>query len=231
MKKAIAKLLMALTVMMFTVGMSDAQIRIMQSNGGGNSGGQQTHQYVDLGLPSGTLWATCNVGANNPWEYGDSFEWGEITTNLHLHSSLHYKYSNGNSFRLTKYCTLSSCGNNGFVDNKTLLEFSDDAAYQNWGSDWCMPMHSDFEELTKLCNCVFTNQNGQNGYLVTGPNGNSIFLPAKKNMDSGKYWSRSVVEHGPNCAWCLMFDKWSLRSDLVVERFNGFQVRPVVRRK
>ena len=95
----------------------------------------ETHEWVDLGLPSGTLWATCNVGANSPEEYGDYFAWGETTTKSSYSWST-YKYCKGSSSTMTKYCTSSYYGT---VDNKTELEPSDDAATANWGSEWQMP--------------------------------------------------------------------------------------------
>jgi len=95
---------------------------------------QQQHEYVDLGLPSGTLWATCNVGADNPWEYGDYFAWGEIEPS-DSYSWDAYKYANGDRYKLIKYCTDSFFG---IIDDKITLECSDDAANQIWGENWCM---------------------------------------------------------------------------------------------
>ena len=135
------------------------------------------HGYVDLGLPSGILWATCNVGASRPEEYGDYFAWGETEPKESYDWST-YKWCNGNYNRLTKYCTNSSYGYNGFVDNKEVLEPEDDAAYVNWGSSWRMPTHNQLGELKTQCTWTWTTRNGVNGYLVTGPNGNTLFLPA-----------------------------------------------------
>ena len=116
---------------------ADGEINIADVNaiidiilGGGSS--QENHEFVDLGLPSGTLWATCNVGANAPEEYGDYFAWGE-TAPKETHSWNTYKWCNGSSTTMTKYCTNSSFGYNGFVDNKRVLDPEDDAAYVNWG--------------------------------------------------------------------------------------------------
>ncbi|MBO4370001.1 MAG: hypothetical protein J5808_01395, partial [Paludibacteraceae bacterium] len=89
------------------------------------SGTLQGHDYVDLGLPSGTLWATCNVGANTPEEYGDYFAWGETTLKSNYEWST-YKYGTYN--QLTKYCYKSDYGKNGFTDTKTTLDAEDDAA-------------------------------------------------------------------------------------------------------
>ena len=91
-----------------------------------------THEWVDLGLPSGTLWATCNVGASSPEGYGDYFAWGETEPKDYYDWST-YKWCNGNEVTLTKYCTDSFFGYNGFTDGKTELDPEDDAAYVNWG--------------------------------------------------------------------------------------------------
>ena len=103
------------------------------------------HDWVDLGLPSGTLWATCNVGADNPEEYGDFFAWGE-TEPKDVYDTSHYKFNKG-SGKMTKYCTISSFGSNGMTDDLTELEPTDDAATANWGNDWQMPNKAQIEEL------------------------------------------------------------------------------------
>ena len=131
-----------------------------------------THEYVDLGLS--VKWATCNIGANSPEEYGDYFAWGEIVTKG-AYSWSTYKWCNGSETTLTKYCT---DGSYGTVDNKTQLELSDDAAYANWGNGWRMPTRAEFTELYEQCTWTWTTENGINGYKVTSKsNGNSIFLP------------------------------------------------------
>ena len=134
------------------------------------------HEYVDLGLPSGLKWATCNVGATAPEEYGDYFAWGETETKATYDLS-NYKWCNGTYESMTKYCTNSEYG---IVDNKTTLELSDDAARVNWGGSWRMPTKAEQDELRNTDNCTWewTTQNGVNGYKVTSKkNGNSIFLP------------------------------------------------------
>lgn len=130
------------------------------------------HEYVDLGLS--VKWATCNVGASKPEEYGDYFAWGETEPKSNYTWS-NYKYCNGSSSSLTKYCTNSS---HGTIDNKTTLELSDDAARANWGGSWRMPTDAEVTELCENCTCTRTTQNGVTGYKVTSnKNGNSIFLP------------------------------------------------------
>lgn len=132
------------------------------------------HEYVNLGLPSGLLWATCNVGASSPQDYGNYYAWGETTTKSYYDWST-YKWCNGEWNSLTKYCTSS---NYGIVDNKTVLEMSDDAARVNWGGNWRTPTRDELQELDDKCTWTWTTQGGKNGYRVTGPNGNNIFLPA-----------------------------------------------------
>ncbi len=135
------------------------------------------HEWVDLGLPSGTLWATCNVGADRPGDFGDYFAWGE-TAPKDSYSWENYMWCYGYSSTLTKYCTNSSFGYNGFVDNKAELDPVDDAAYVNWGPSWRMPTYDQLEELRTQCTWTWRIKDGSYGHLITGPNGNSIFLPA-----------------------------------------------------
>ena len=138
---------------------------------------QINYEYVDLGLPSGTLWATCNVGASSPEEYGDFFCWGETDGKKDYYEYANYKYCMGSHLTLTKYCNNSEYGYNGFTDGKTVLEPEDDAATVNMGEDWCTPSIDQLDEL-KQCTRKWTEQNGVGGILFTGPNGNQMFLPA-----------------------------------------------------
>ena len=139
------------------------------------------HDYVDLGLPSGTLWATCNVGASCPEDYGDYFAWGETEGYKYgkkRFSWSNYKWCQGTETTMTKYCTHSDYGT---VDNITELQSSDDAATVNWGSGWQMP---NFEQLMELFHsnnttAEYTTVNGVKCYKVTSKaNGKSIFLSA-----------------------------------------------------
>ena len=191
------------------------------------------HEWVDLGLPSGTLWATCNVGANVPEEYGDYFAWGE-TEPKDVYSWETYKWCNGTNNTLTKYCTNSNYGDNGFTDGKMELELEDDAAYVNWGHSWRMPTAAQQRELFDNGIWTWTTRNGMKGCLVTGPNGNSIFLPASGyrwgeslyNAGSiGYYWSNTNVAGG-DTAYNLYFNSSEL--DWCGHDLNsGFTVRPV----
>ncbi|MBQ6191578.1 MAG: Ig-like domain-containing protein [Bacteroidaceae bacterium] len=190
-------------------------------------------EYVDLGLPSGTLWAICNVGANSPEEYGDYFAWGETTPRV---DDSYNKY--GVTGHWTKYCLSRSDGHEGFVDNLRELLPEDDAATVNWGSKWMTPSQDMFYELfdESLTTAQLTEQNGINGYLVTSKsNGNSLFLPAagikwpatsKVNV-SGYYLTRRLVtsntiEHfGFDTSGTFFWDAFSRNN-------FGQSVRPVV---
>ena len=134
-----------------------------------------TPEYVDLGLPSGVKWATFNVGATKPEEYGDYFAWGE-TEPKELYDWSTYKWCNGSYNTLTKYNTDSEYG---VVDNKKILESSDDAAYVNWGGNWRMPSVDEWNELLSHCSLKWEERNGVSGVtFVSVQNGNSLFFPA-----------------------------------------------------
>ena len=189
-----------------------------------------THEYVDLGLS--VKWATCNVGASKPEDYGDYFAWGETKPKTTYNWST-YKWCNGSSFSMTKYNNSSSYGS---VDDKTTLELRDDAARANWGGSWRMPTKAERDELREQCTWTWTTQNGVKGYQVTSKkNGNSIFLPAAGYRRGsslsgagsyGDYWSSSLNTGGPSYAYELRF-----HSDNVGRSFNdrdcGRSVRPV----
>ena len=194
------------------------------------------HEYVDLGLPSGTLWATCNVGANSPEEYGDHFAWGETEPKSDYSWST-YKYCNGSFYTLTKYCTSSD---DGSVDNKTELEPSDDAATANWGSGWQMPSREQCDELinSSYTTTIWTTMNGKYGRKITSKsNGNSIFLPAAGYRSDtsfyragsyGGYWSRSL---DTSSAYSLFAYELYFNSNYICtgdnDRSSGQSVRPV----
>ena len=142
------------------------------------------HGYVDLGLPSGTKWATCNVGASEPEEYGNYYAWGETTS-----------YTKDNSHR---------------TYGKSMGDISGDASYDvaqaKWGGTWRLPTAGEMKELVNKCTWTWTTQSGVNGYKVIGPNGNSIFLPAAGYYDHhssrsgvggcGDYWSSTIPSEG-----------------------------------
>ena len=181
------------------------------------------HGYVDLGLPSGLKWATCNVGANAPEDYGYYFAWGEVEPKITYNWDTYKYYDDSN---LTKYTS---------NDSKTVLDPEDDVATVNWGGAWRMPTKAEQDELRNNCTWDWITQNGVNGYKVTGPNGNSIFLPAAGSMHVGGldadgswgyYWSSSLNTGNPNVAYRVYF-----YSDYVdwynYTRYYGFTVRPV----
>lgn len=197
--------------------------------------------WVDLGLPSGLLWATRNVGANSIDEYGDHFAWAE-TQPKSIYNWNTYQYCCHNSVNsLTKYCSSPSYGCNGYTDHLTVLEPSDDAATVNWGGGARMPTKYEFEELWGKCSKSKTRQNGVWGLLLTGPNGNTLFMPAAgyrsngtiiNEGSSGYFWSSSFY---PPCgAYGYYFDldtkdlsikEISMRSN--IHRDGGVSIRAV----
>ena len=188
----------------------------------------ENHDYVDLGLPSGTLWATCNVGADTPEGYGDYFAWGETQPKeVYTLNTYQFFINDPTTDYLSRYTE-----SDGLV---TLLP-EDDAATANWGADWCMPADWQLRELYLNTTVTWTTQNGVNGQLFTASNGNTIFLPAAGYRSSsslngtgsyGDYWSSSRNTDNPRYAWNLDFDSYyrAMQDDLV--RYRGCSVRPV----
>lgn len=207
------------------------------SKNGYSIGIENGYAWIDLGLPSGIKWASCNIGAEKPEDYGNYYAWGEVLPKEY-YSWATYKYANGTSEeapKLTKYCNKANYGDNGFIDNKTTLDPEDDAAHVNWGGSWRMPTDAEWQELQDNCTWTWTTQNGINGYRVTSKtNSNSIFLPAAgyRNVTflatvglSGYYWSSSLYESGPDYAWYLFFPSARVYGDDY--RYYGQSVRPV----
>ena len=222
-------------MMVFAVGCDKPD----EPNNGGNNESNDTlveYAYVDLGLPSGTLWATCNVGANNPEDIGDYFAWGE-TIPKDVYDWSGYKYGDmvNELFAMSKYCTDSSCGLNGFVDNLSVLELNDDAATANWGTDWRMPTKEEWKELFLKTTCIWTTQNGVDGRLLVGVNGNSIFLPATGFRLGGEligpslgiYWSSSLHTNFNERGWSFHFEGENCHVCGTYERNRGQVVRAV----
>ena len=215
--------------------------RIEELENGGNSntgsdnatGTANGHGYVDLGLS--VKWATCNVGATKPEEYGNYYAWGETEPKT-LYKWSTYKWCNGSYDTQTKYCTSSSYGT---VDNKTVLDLADDAARANWGGAWRMPTDAEWTELRKNCEWTWTsdyNGTGVAGRIVTGLNGNAIFLPAagyRVDVDlssaggSGYYWSSSLRMDSPLDAWYVYFFSGNVFRGSEC-RLCGQSVRPVL---
>lgn len=189
------------------------------------------YEYVDLGLPSGIKWAACNVGATAPEEYGCYYSWGETEEKTNYDWST-YKHCGGSNSTMTKYCNKS---NFGTVDDKTVLDLDDDVAHVEWGGDWRMPTKEEQDELRDNCTWEWTTLNDVAGYRVTGPNGNSIFLPAAgyrvgkdigEKGKNGYYWSSSLFPTLCYNAYALRFyngtNAWGSRL-----RYYGQPVRAV----
>ncbi len=188
-------------------------------NGGGGNGTYNGHDYVDLGLPSGTLWATCNVGATTPAGFGKYYAWAETTTKS-LYDWSTYKYCNGSEDYMTKYNS---------NDHLTILQSSDDAATANWGSGWRTPTKEELTELYQYTSHDMAFQNNVKGYKFTSTNGNTLFLPAAGcdfADDCGMYWTSSVSLDKSYKAWCFAY---SGNMTLINERSreHGFTIRPV----
>ncbi len=191
------------------------------------------HGYVDLGLPSGTLWATCNVGADVPEDYGDYFAWGE-TQPKSIYNWETYKYGREN--KLTKYCTNSDYGLDGFVDGLFVLLSADDASTVNWGEGWHIPTVSEWDEMVDNCSQKAARLNGVKGIRYTGPNGNSIFLPFAGyrwegdlfyNGEYGLYWSNQLNKNEPNIALFYRLNWVPNDKGDNYCRSNGRSIRPV----
>lgn len=189
------------------------------------------HRYVDLGLPSGTLWATTNVGADTPEDYGYYFAWGEVEPKSIYSYSTYFDSVNGSAYNFKKYN----------IDGGTThleLDLEDDAAYMNWGEGWRMPNLAQIQELynSNYVTTEWVTQKGKNGRLITSKsNGASLFLPAVGyryygylyDADSmGYYWSRSLSTSYSDYAWGMNLDSrnnwWHGRT-----REHGQSVRPV----
>lgn len=197
---------------------------------------KDTHKYVDLGLPSGTLWATCNIGASKPEECGLYFAWGETegykqdSDDIHQWEKKSYKWYDCNSKypELMKYRTSWSA----IIDNKKELDPEDDAATVNWGRKWQMPSS---EQIKELCDSAYTTKewttlNGVNGRKITSKkNGHSIFLPAAGVLpgSTGDYWSCSLSRDDDSKAIILSFLKNDFFFVDYIPRYYGLNIRPV----
>lgn len=195
--------------------------------------------FVDLGLTSGTLWATCNIGADTPQDAGLFFAWGETEghgsdpSDGYFFSWENYNWGEVSGWEtfFTKYCTDSSRGKDGFADGKYELDPEDDAAYINWGSEWQTPSKEQFDELKSECTWTLTTIGDVKGYEVVGTNGNSIFLPETgwrlddMLLDGGAYWARSANPEDVGGAYYLGWDDWGEYE--YGGRCNGQCVRPV----
>ncbi|MBP5259228.1 MAG: hypothetical protein J6Z12_01145 [Paludibacteraceae bacterium] len=190
------------------------------------------HEYVDLGLPSGTLWATCNVGASSPEKPGSYFAWGETSQkNFYGWNNLAYCISyddNTGQGSFSKY---------NDTDGLSELQASDDAATFAWGSSWRTPTGNQYRELVNECSWVWAKQNEVNGLLATGPNGKTIFFPAAGFFyegyvdgmgEFGDYWSCSTFQDTNANSFAFGFEDeldFGVGADA---RMDGLSVRAVV---
>ena len=193
--------------------------------------------WVDLGLPSGLLWATRNLGATNPEDYGDYISWAEIQPKGRYDFDNYFYgcWDADSASHVSKYCTNINFGCNGYIDNLTVLQLSDDAASANLGGGARIPTKEEWEELFIHCTSIWMIQNGVIGRLFTGINGCTLFLPAAGYMwggnmgvgNSGSYWSSSVDTVYPDGAWFFMFSSDYYRMSCGSYRATGKSIRPV----
>lgn len=177
------------------------------------------HEAVDLGLS--VKWATCNIGANNPEEYGDYFAFGETEPKDE------YTEENYMLYGIPHGETYIGIG-------KIISGTEYDAVSKQWGDDWRMPTEEELYELLNFCSWQWMTKNGVNGYRVIGPNGNSIFLPAAGTFNSehnecGCYWTGSFSDE--DCHWdamCLQFDE-SYHYSNYAQPDEGLVIRPVTK--
>ncbi len=185
------------------------------------SGSINNHEYVDLGLPSGLLWATCNVGAESPFDNGDYFAWGETTTkDVYAYDNyLHTELDEDGYRHYTKYTN---------SDGKMVLDLIDDAASVNWGDSWRIPTIEDYEELIQYCISIDTIINGVSGYKVIGRNENYIFIPDAggycddKFVNGSRYWSSTCSSYNGDMAFFM-----SSMQIVYYSRYWGQPVRAV----
>lgn len=184
------------------------------------------HEAVDLGLPSGTKWATCNIGANRPEDYGDYYAWGETETKS--------SYDRDNSEWVGEY--YSTLRKDNIIDSESNIDCIYDVAYQKWGSQWHLPTYDQIKELKKYTTTEWTTQNGVNGILVkSNKNKNTLFLPAAGYRDGrskhqvgsyGYYWS-VTTESTDWSAYAICVDvSFGINPHSGI-RSAGYSVRPV----
>ena len=234
-------------------GKLERSIKIIQS--GSPCGEENGHKWVDLGLPSGTLWATMNVGATSLEDAGGYYAWGETVTKSCYDWST-YKWCNGSYDKLIKYNYKEEYAYDipwygKLCDGKHVLELSDDAAYMNWGGKWRMPTPEEWKELSEYCSwngkVIFIEKPDVDVYGIkfVGPKGNSIFLPAagyyydserKFWQDGywwGYYWSSYLLDWPspdgaqPSKAYHCNFQNYGFSENRGMSRFYGLNVRPV----
>ena len=191
--------------------------------------------YMDLGLSSGLYWAVQNVGATKPEEKGEYFAWGETEPKEDYSHETYKWHLIGTKADYCKYVTDDYYG---LVDLRSTLDYDDDAANANWGGKWHIPTKADFEELFNECTYEYMMYEGVNGYIFTGPNGNTIFIPStgtKEGTDyeeeyrAGYYWTSSLALENERYAYSFNFFQTSyINLDYDYRRHVGLSIRPVI---
>jgi hypothetical protein len=199
----------------------NALVESQNSNNGGICPDSNHPHMINLGLPSGTKWACCNVGASTPGDYGNYYAWGE-TQPKSVYDINTYQFYNSN----TGYVNIGS----------DIAGTSYDAATANWGAPWRIPSLAQITELLNNTTSTWTTENGVYGRKFTGSNGGTVFLPAagrrwNSGLDgagsSGRYWSSSLYESGPGLAYGLSFYSGGADWYSGDGRYYGRSVRPV----
>ncbi len=193
------------------------------------------HEYVDLNLPSGILWATCNMGASTSTEVGTLYAWGETSPKTEF-TWANYKYGNAGD-SITKYCATAQNGKNGFTDGRTTLEDVDDAAFVNWGSNWQMPTADDWCELINNCTWEIVKENTVAKYMKLtryGTKTPNLLIPLDSH-NYGAYWSSTLCNnnsyHSNQACEILLYSMGIQRHAgycwMNAERYLGRHIRPV----
>lgn len=237
------KVITVVILLMFALHINATKTSVCESDGTHS----ENHEYVDLGLPSGIKWATCNIGANAPEYCGAYYAWGSVEPYYASYDPLkwkegvnsgydevNYKYGHGQFSieTLTKYNTQDKYGT---VDNKTILEPKDDAASVNWGGNWRMPTKSECDELAQECTWTEYEKNGKKGLLATGPNGNTIFFPLSQvfigtqlcDREYFEIWTSELKTSWSTTAYTLQ-GHTSGPHTFYFDRERGLPIRPVL---
>ena len=207
---------------------------------------QPEGEYVDLGLPSGLKWATCDLGASKPEERGNFYAWGETEPNKNAFSWATYKHGkvvNGD-IKFTKYCTDPAWGLDSFVDNKKKLDPEDDVAHAKLGAPWRMPTGDEAQELLQACtwskevingNVCFRGKSKYNGKSITFKASGKVNSSQLEGDDgSTSIWVSDNLLHTPDQALTLHLFETTAGSDVVIkanttyqQRYLGISIRPV----
>lgn len=186
------------------------------------------HGYVDLGLPSGTKWATCNIGADSPSGWGNYYAWGETQTKSDYSWTTYFDSKDHNGTEFYTYY-IGARGSDSISSTS-----GNDVAKVIWGGAWRMPTEEELKELLSKCNWKYTNLNRVNGYKITGPSGKSIFLPCAGSYSGtkldhqgsfGTYWSSTLIFN--DSAAALNFYWRYNNTGGGCSRCDGCPVRPV----